>query len=97
MSPEEKAYCRGLEALRQKDYPAADKEFETCREQYGQSQGFMIIAEATHLLMRLRQEKQQTEIKKNEIKENSSHGEETIVCGQSLQEESDKHMPGMQY
>lgn len=89
LSPEEKAYCRGLEALKLKDYAAADKEFETCREQYGHSQGFKIIAEATHLLTRLWREKQQAEIKKSDIKENSSHGEETIVCGQSLQEESE--------
>ena len=89
LSPEEKAYCRGLEALKKKDYAAADKEFETCREQYGHSQGFMIIAEAAHLLTRLRQEKEPTEIKENDIKENSSYGEETIVCRQGLQEEAD--------
>ena len=56
LSPEEKAYCRGLEALKKKNYAAADKEFKECGELYGRGRGFKIIVEAVHLLAYLRQE-----------------------------------------
>ena len=88
LSPEEKAYCRGLKALREKDYAAANKEFDICGEQYHRSQGFKIIAEAARLLAHLRQEIKPSSTNEIEIKENNSHGKETIVCGQGLQEET---------
>ena len=88
LSPEEKAYCRGLEALRNKDFELADSEFRQCGEQYGESRGFSIIAEAAALMVLLRKEKKTKTTIKNRIQELSEYGEETIVCGQGEQEET---------
>ena len=81
----EKAYCRGLEALRNKDYPAADKEFRKSKELFGDNKGFKIITEAVAMLAFLYDEKKKIEI---EIEENHNHGKETIICGQSFKEKA---------
>lgn len=88
LSGEEKAYCRALEALQNKDYQTADKEFDRCRELYAGSRGFHIIAEATRLLAFIRAEQQKLTKKETDIEEASCHGEETIVRGQSEQEKT---------
>lgn len=79
----EKAYCRGLEALRNKDYSEADKEFGKSRELFGDNKGFKIITEAVAMLAFLDDEKKKMEI---EIEENFNHGKKTIIRGQSLEE-----------
>jgi TolA-binding protein len=88
LKKEEKAYCRALEALQNKDYTAADKEFESCSDLYADSQGFNIISEATKLLAELKREKKKFDKTENEIEEAVCHGEETVVCGQGQQEET---------
>jgi outer membrane protein assembly factor BamD (BamD/ComL family) len=88
LSKEEKAYCRALEALQNKDYQTADKEFERCRSLYADSKGFHIIAEATRMLAFIRAEQQKQTITASAIEETFSHGEETVVRGQSEQEET---------
>jgi hypothetical protein len=88
LSFEEKAYCRALEALRNKDYISADKEFEASGDEFSGSRGLKIIKEATKLMALLRNEKLNFEKTRNEIKENLSHGEKTVVFGQSQQEKT---------
>lgn len=88
LSKEEKAYCKGLAALRKNDFATADKEFEICAKLFGQSEGFKIIAEATHLLTYLRRNEKRTEKEKNDIKEINTNGKETVICGQGVQEET---------
>ena len=88
LSREEKAYCRGLEALKQRDFALAGKEFEACGELHGSSKGFRIVAEATRLLVVLAEEKQRLEKFKMTIKEASGHGKETVVRGQGIEKET---------
>jgi len=85
---EEKAYCRGLTALKEKNYAAADKEFDVCGAAYGKSGGFQIMAVATKLLARLQQEKTMILKTAHAIEEAVSHGKETVVCRQGEQEET---------
>jgi hypothetical protein len=84
----EKAYCRGLTALKEKDYAAADREFDACGAAYGKSGGFRIMAVATKLLARVQREKMMILKTTHAIEEAVSHGKETIVCRQGEQEET---------
>jgi hypothetical protein len=88
LSREEKAYCRGLEALRRNDYISADQEFTICGELYGSSRGFKIISEATRLLAMLQREKTRTKITDSTIQEAVQDGEKAIICGQGIEEET---------
>ena len=88
LTPEEKAYCRALEALRKKDYITADKEFGNCGAMFAESRGFKVITEATRMLVQLHKEKTKLQKIQTEIKEAVSHGKETIVCGQGEQKET---------
>lgn len=81
LTHKEKAYCRGLESLRNKDYPAADKEFRKSRELFGDNEGFKIITETVAMLAFLCDEKKKIEI---EIEEIHNHGKETIIRRQSF-------------
>lgn len=89
LSPEEKSYCRALEALRKKDYITADKEFKACRSLFTGSKRVKIISEATRILVVLQEEKQKQKINEERIQEAISHGEKAIVCGQGEQETPD--------
>jgi outer membrane protein assembly factor BamD (BamD/ComL family) len=86
LTPEEKAYCRGLEALRKKDYAVADKEFKACAKLHGDSRGFNIIAQAAGLMAVLQQEKVKISKLENHIRETAENGEETVVCRQISEE-----------
>lgn len=88
LTAEEKAYCRALTALRNKDFAAADTEFQACSSSFASSTGFKIIAEATRLLVQLQEEKAKLKKITLTIKEAASHGQETVVCGQGQQEET---------
>jgi len=88
LTEEEKSYCRALEALRKKDYLAADTELKRCGRYLAQSRGLRIIAEAVAMLVRLEREKKKLTKNETEIEEAVCHGEETVVCGQGEQEEA---------
>ncbi|MEE9442822.1 MAG: hypothetical protein V3V99_09175 [candidate division Zixibacteria bacterium] len=88
LSFEEKAYCRALGALRNKDYISADKEFEASGNNFSGSQGLKIIKEATKLMAVLRIEKLKLEKTEIAIEENLSHGEKAVICGQNKQEKT---------
>lgn len=80
LQSDEKAYCRALEALRKRDYVAANREFEAGGCRIGQSAGFRIIVEATRMLAELeRRDLELDEIDSTTIKEIITHGEETII------------------
>jgi hypothetical protein len=96
LSVEEKAYCRGLEALRRKDYAAAAAEFELCGERRTASPGFAIAAEATRLLAYVGEERRRMNEIDHIVKETPGHGKETIIRGQGLQEAPGQHLPGLQ-
>lgn len=87
LTPQEKAYCRGLEALRRKDFIAADKEFATCGEQTAGHDRFSILTEATRLLAYIRLEKDRLNKIENTLQETIHHGKETIICRQGIEEE----------
>lgn len=87
LTKEEKAYCRALEALQNKDYIAAEMELGRCRVLFADSRGFKIISEATGMLVQLQKEKAKLTNNETQIKEAVCHGEETVVFGQSEQEE----------
>jgi len=88
LSKEEKAYCRALEALRNKDYITADKEFVNCSALFSESRGFKLISEATRMLVQLHREKEKLSKIETEIEEAVCHGEKTVICGQGEQEET---------
>jgi len=96
LSVEEKAYCRALEALKRKDYVAAVQEFDACGPRFGDNRGFQIMSEAARLMVALRQECEQKQKIQNEIKEAISHGKETIIRGQGVQEETRQRLPDLQ-
>jgi hypothetical protein len=87
LTPQEKAYCRGLEALRRRDFIAADKEFAACGEQNTGRDRFSILIEATRLLAYIRMEKERLAKMENTLQETIHHGQETIVCRQGIEEE----------
>jgi len=88
LTEQEKAYCRALEALGEKHYAVADREFDACQELFEDGLGFRIIAAATKIMARLEAEKAQAERIQTEIEEAVCHGEKTVICGQSEQEET---------
>lgn len=85
---EEKAYCLALEALRNHDYAAADREFDVCREMFVGSAGFLIIAEATRLMVQIQRRKAEVAKIETQIKETVDYGEETVICRQGSEEET---------
>jgi|GEM_PF-3586978 len=88
LTDEEKAYCRGLEALREKNYVSAYEEFEICGNLYSESRGFTIIAEATRILACLSQDRKRLEKIEKKIKETSGYGKETIILREGIEEET---------
>lgn len=88
LTEQEKAYCRALEALGEKRYAVADREFDACRDLYADGPGFRIIAMATKIMARLENERAQAEEIQTDIEEAVDHGEKTVIRGQSEQEET---------
>lgn len=88
LTDEEKAYCRGLEALKGKNYVLANRELEICGNLYRESRGFTIIAEATRILACLNQDRERLAKIENKIKETSGYGKETVICGEGIEEET---------
>ena len=86
LSGQEKAYCRGLDALRKNDYIVADKFFKECSELHRGSHGFEIIAQATQMLVFIEGQKQKQHLTEN-TKEIEENGKETILLGQGLENE----------
>jgi hypothetical protein len=96
LSAEEKAYCRALEALKRKDYGAAVEAFDSCGGRFGNNASFKIMAEAARLMVALREECERKQEIQNKIKEAISHGKETIIRGQGVQEETRQRLPDLQ-
>ncbi len=88
LTTEEKAYCRGLEALQRREYAVAVKELEACKSQFAGSQNFLIIAEAATLLAQLEEQKQKMRNAFHTSEEIESHGEEASIRGQGFEEEA---------
>ncbi len=88
LTAEEKAYCLALEALRNRDYASADRQFDACREAFAGSSGFMIIAEAARLMVQIQRKKTDASKIETQIKETVDHGEETVICRQGSEEET---------
>lgn len=88
LSEPEKAYCLGLEAIRNKEYARADNYFKACAELHQGSQGFEIISQAARILAYIELQKQGHGNFENEIKENIENGQETILRRQGIEEET---------
>jgi hypothetical protein len=88
LSEQEKAYCRALEALGEKRYATADREFDACRAIFKDGKGFGIIALATKIMARLETEKTYNEKMQTEIEEALDHGEKAVIRGQGNQEKT---------
>jgi hypothetical protein len=74
LTPQEKAYCRGLAALQRKDFIAADREFGAGEEQTPGHSQFTILREATRLLAYVLAEKKRLAEIENSIQETIHHG-----------------------
>lgn len=69
LSPEEKAYCRALEALTRRDYPAAISSFEKCGERFADNQRLQIMAQAARIICAVQEEKRLREFIESNIVE----------------------------
>jgi len=74
LTPQEKAYCRGLAALQRKDFVAADREFAAGEEPSPEQNQFAILREATRLLAYIQTEKRRLAQIENSIQETIHHG-----------------------
>ncbi len=88
LTEQEKAYCLGLEALKEKDFATADRYFRACGDLHRDSRGYQIIAQATAILAFIAEEKLRQRKIESKIKEIKENGEETVVRGEGLEEET---------
>ena len=69
LTPEEKAFCRALEALSRKDFDSAVAEFDKCGERIEGNSRLQIMAQTARILCAIRKVKNEREIKERQIKE----------------------------
>ncbi len=96
LSVEEKAFCRALEALKRRDFDGAVTEFDACGGRFDENKSIRIMAEATRLIVALRQEYERKQKIQNDIKEAINHGKEAIIRGQSIEEKTRQHLSDLQ-
>jgi len=56
LSAHEKAYCRALLALKQKDYEKAAQNFESAAPGFGTNSEFILLYQTTRLLLEIKRE-----------------------------------------
>ena len=56
LSDTEKAYCRAMAALKNKDYSEAVENFEKAAESYGTNSEFNLLYQSTRLLVEVKRE-----------------------------------------
>ncbi len=96
LTPEEKAWCRGLAAVRRKEYDAAAREFSLMGQQPAGNGRLSIIVEAVRVLACVQQEKKRLVEINDQIQETELHGKETVLRRQGIQEETRLNLPGLQ-
>jgi hypothetical protein len=69
LKPAEKAYCRGLAALKEREYITADKEFQDCQNYFADNKRMIILFEATRALALLKNGHYSVERNRMKIKE----------------------------
>jgi hypothetical protein len=74
LSPEEKAYCRALEALSRKEFESAVREFDLCGERLDGNYRLQIMAQAARILCVIQKEKRQRQSFESKIKESLLNG-----------------------
>jgi hypothetical protein len=82
LKPEEKAYCRALLALKQRDYRAALGFFDQAAPGFADNREFQLYRETTRLLLTVKHKL--AELKNEDtvnIKEAVSHGQKTELRG----------------
>nr|MBN2278605.1 hypothetical protein [candidate division Zixibacteria bacterium] len=81
MSDAEKAYFRGLQALKERQYRAAAGFFKSAENQLADNLELRILKETTELLLAVKDEIFETENDRIEIEEILIHGQETELRG----------------
>jgi len=74
LNPSEKAYCRALLALKNKDYRAAAAHFDGAAADFRDNQEFVLLRETNRLLLTVKKELVQNDDSTIEIEETFSNG-----------------------
>lgn len=98
LDPSEKAYCRALQALGDKQYQRAAGFFDQAAEFFSDNQEFNLLRETAQLLVEVKKEIAVAEKRDDEtliIEEKFTDGQETILPGQVPEERSGDNLPGV--